>query len=92
MRERFNMLRNENLMIIEYEVTYAGIHKIPMIAMYNGTRIAEETVVDMIQTGEVEHSDFVVTMFKSQYDNLHSIQPISSDFYDDLNMEQKEQM
>lgn len=86
------MLRNENLMTIEYEVTYAGVHKIPMIAMFNATRITEERVVDMIQTGEVEHSDFVVTMFKSQYDNLHSIQPISSDFYDDLNMEQKEQM
>ena len=86
------MLRNENLMIIEYEVTYAGIHKIPMIAMYNSTRIAEETVAEMIKNGDVEHSNFVVTMFKSQYDNLHSIQPISSDFYDDLNMEQREQM
>ena len=69
------MLTNENLMVIEYDITYADVHKIPMVAMFNNTRIAEETVAEMIKSGVVEHSDFVVTMFKSQYDNLHSIQP-----------------
>lgn len=86
------MLKNENLMVIEYEVTYADVHKIPMIAMFNNTRITEEKVANMIRTGEVEHSDFVVTMFKSQYENLKNILPIDNDFYQDLMMEQKEQM
>ena len=83
-------MSNKHLMIIEFTQVLAST-PIPMVALYNETRISEEEVRKKIKDGTAEHCDFIVVMFKSQYDNLKDlIEPNSQkDFYEDLVLEQQ---
>ena len=80
------------MMMIEFTQTYSFVD-VPMVALYNETRISEEEVRKKIKDGTAENCDFIVVMFKSQYDNLKDlIEPNSQkekDFYDDLILEQQ---
>ena len=78
------------MMMIEFTRLLASTD-IPMVALYNETRISEEEVRNKIVDGTAEHSDFIVVMFKSQYDNLKDlIEPNSQkDFYEELVLEQQ---
>lgn len=78
-------MSNKHLMMIEFTQVLAST-PIPMVALYNETRISEEEVRKKIKDGTAEHCDFIVVMFKSQYDNLKDlIEPNSQkDFYEDL--------
>lgn len=80
------------MMMIEFTQLLANTD-IPMIALYNETRISEEEVRNKIVDGTAQHSDFIVLMFKSQYENLKDlIEPNShkeKDFYEDLVIEQQ---
>lgn len=84
------MNKIKHLKVIEYEHKYPQVGIIPMIAMFNASRIDEEEVKKLILSSEAEHNDFIVTMFKSQYENLFDLEDM--EFYNDLNMEQKETM
>lgn len=85
-------MSDKHLMMIEFTQVFAST-PIPMVAVYNETRISEETVRQKIKDGTVEHCDFIVVMFKSQYDNLKDlIEPTidkEKDFYKDLVLEQQ---
>ena len=83
-------MSNKHLMMIEFTQVLAST-PIPMVALYNETRISEEEVRKKIKDGTAEHCDFIVVMFKSQYDNLKDlIEPNSQkDFYEDLVLEQQ---
>ena len=85
-------MSNKHLMMIEFTQTYSFVD-VPMVALYNETRISEEEVRNKIVDGTAEHSDFIVLMFKSQYDNLKDlIEPNpqkEKDFYEDLCIEQQ---
>ena len=83
-------MSNKHLMMIEFTQVLAST-PIPMVALYNETRISEEEVRKKIKDGTAEHCDFIVVMFKSQYDNLEDlIEPNSQkDFYKDLVLEQQ---
>ena len=83
-------MSNKHLMMIEFTQVLAST-LIPMVALYNETRISEEEVRKKIKDGTAEHCDFIVVMFKSQYDNLKDlIEPNSQkDFYEDLVLEQQ---
>lgn len=86
------MCKIKHLKVIEFEQSYGGVN-IPMIAMFNSSRISEDTVREYIENGKVDHSDFVVVMFKSQYDRLYDLGESSIDeLHQDLIEEQKEQM
>ena len=85
-------MSNKHMMMIEFTRLLANID-IPMVALYNETRICEEEVRKKIVDGTAEHSDFIVVMFKSQYENLkdlieHNNQK-EKDFYEDLYIEQQ---
>ena len=83
-------MSNKHMMMIEFTRLLASTD-IPMVALYNETRISEEEVRNKIVDGTAEHSDFIVVMFKSQYDNLKDlIEPNSQkDFYEELVLEQQ---
>ena len=80
------------MMMFEFKQTYSCVD-VPMVALYNETRISEEEVRKKIKDGTAENCDFIVVMFKSQYDNLKDlIEPNpqkEKDFYDDLILEQQ---
>ena len=80
------------MMMIEFTKLLANTD-IPMVALYNETRISEEEVRNKIVEGTAEHSDFIVVMFKSQYENLKDlVEPNpqkEKDFYEDLVLEQQ---
>ena len=85
-------MNNKHLMMIEFTQVFAST-PIPMVALYNETRISEEEVRKKIKDGRAENDDFVVVMFKSQYENLKDlIEPNvnkEKDFYEDLVLEQQ---
>ena len=85
-------MNNKHLMMIEFTQLITGIG-IPMVALYNETRINEEEVRNKIVDGTAEHCDFIVVMFKSQYENLKDlVEPDpqkEKDFYEDLILEQQ---
>lgn len=62
----------KHIMMIEFTQTYSFVD-VPMVALYNETRISEEEVRNKIVDGTAEHSDFIVVMFKSQYENLKDL-------------------
>ena len=80
------------MMMIEFTQLLAGTD-VPMVALYNETRISEEEVRNKIVDGTAQHSDFIVLMFKSQYENLKDlVEPNpqkEKDFYEDLIVEQQ---
>ena len=86
------MCKIKHLKVIEFEQIYGGVD-IPMVAMFNSSRISEDTVREHIENGSAEHSDFIVVMFKSQYERLYDLgeSPID-ELQQDLIEEQKEQM
>lgn len=85
-------MSNKHMMMIEFTQLLANTD-IPMVALYNETRISEEEVRNKIVAGTAEHNDFIVVMFKSQYENLKDlIEPTpqkEKDFYEDLVIEQQ---
>lgn len=87
-------MSNKHLMMIEFTQTYSYVD-VPMVALYNETRISEEMVREKIKNGTAENDDFIAVMFKSQYDNLQDkdlIKPTvnkEEDFYEDLILEQQ---
>lgn len=85
-------MNNKHLMMIEFTQLIAGT-VITMVALYNETRISEEEVRNKIVDGTAEHCDFIVVMFKSQYENLKDLVETNvnkeKDFYEDLVLEQQ---
>lgn len=85
-------MSNKHIMMIEFTKTYSFVD-VPMVALYNATRISEEEVRNKIKNGRVENDDFIVVMFKSQYENLKDlVEPDiqkEKDFYEDLKLEQQ---
>ena len=80
-------------MVIEFEKEYTPFTKVEMVAMFNSTRIDADTVSEYIAKGMAEHNEFIVVMFKSQYERLFDLEDTpNKEFYEDLMMEQKEQM
>ena len=81
------------MMMIEFTQPIAGTD-IPMVALYNETRISEEEVRNKIKNGRAENDDFIVVMFKSQYENLKDLVKPNvnkeKDLYEDLVLEQQE--
>lgn len=75
------MNRIKHLKVIEYEQQYPRVGIKPMIAMFNASRIDEEEVKKLILSGEAEHSDFIVTMFKSQYKSLYDFDFTKYDYW-----------
>ena len=83
----------KHLKVVEFEQKLTPTLKLPMIAMFNSSRINEETVKQLIASGGAEHNDFIVVMYKSQYENLYDLEEtLKNEFYQDLLMEQREQM
>ena len=79
----------KDLLIIEFTETFGNI-KVDMVAMFNSTCISEEKVREFItKYGTHSYSKDIVIMTKQQYGSLSGT---LNDFYDDLLMEQKEQM
>ena len=68
------MTKAQHLKVIEYEKSFTPFTKIPMVAMFNSTRIDEDMVRELITSGKVEHHPFVVVLFKSQYENLYDLE------------------
>lgn len=60
---------NEHIMMIEF-TQVIGPYSMNVVALFNDTKIDEEVVRDLIQTGRAEHSDDIVLMTKKQYDSL----------------------
>lgn len=85
-------MSNKHIMMIEFTKTYSFVD-VPMVALYNATRISEEEVRNKIKNGRVENDDFIVVMVKSQYENLKDlVEPDiqkERDFYEDLKLEQQ---
>ena len=81
------------MMMIEFTQPIAGTD-IPMVALYNETRISEEEVRNKIKNGRAENDDFIVVVFKSQYENLKDLVKPNvnkeKDLYEDLVLEQQE--
>ena len=86
------MTKAKHLKVIEFEHSYGTI-QVPMIAMFNASRIREDAVRELVINGTVEHNDYIVVMFKSQYERLFDLgeSPIDN-LQQDLMMEQREQM
>lgn len=83
----------KHLKVVEFEQELTPPLKLPMIAMFNSSRIDEDRVKQLVVSGKAEHSDFIVVMFKSQYENLYDLEEtLKNEFYQDLMMEQREQM
>ena len=85
-------MSNKHMMMIEFTQTYSFVD-VPMVALYNETRISEEEVRKKIKDERAENDDFIVVMFKSQYENLKDlVEPNpqkEKDFYEDLRLEQQ---
>ena len=85
-------MSNKHMMMIEFTQTYSFVD-VPMVALYNETRISEEEVRKKIKDGRAENDEFIVVMFKSQYENLKDlVEPDTQkekDFYEDLVLEQQ---
>jgi len=60
----------EHIMMIEFTRVIGGEYSMNLVALFNDTKINEEEVRDLIQTGRAEHSDDIVLMTKKQYDSL----------------------
>lgn len=88
------MSKIEHLKAIEFEWHVTKGWPIDMVALYNESRIDEATVRELINTCPAEsRSQFVVIMFKSQYENLFDLgKSPKEEFYGELNDEQKETM
>lgn len=86
------MCKIKHLKIIEFEQIFGNI-EMEMIAMFNSSRIREDAVRELITNGMVEHNDYIVVMFKSQYERLFDLglSPIE-ELQQDLILEQKEQL
>ena len=83
----------KHLKVVEFEQKLTPTLKLPMIAMFNSSRIDEDRVKQLVVSGKAEHNDFIVVMFKSQYENLYDLEEtLKNEFYQDLLMEQREQM
>ena len=83
----------KHLKVVEFEQELTPTLKLPMIAMFNSSRIDEDRVKQLVVSGKAEHNDFIVMMFKSQYENLYDLEEtLKNEFYQDLLMEQREQM
>ena len=86
------MSKIEHLKVIEFKQIF-GTFDVDMVAMFNSSRIREDAVRELITKGTVEHNDYIVVMFKSQYERLFDLDNIPvDDFQQDLMLEQKEQM
>ena len=87
------MSKIKHLKVVEFEKELTPTLKLPMIAMFNSSRIDEDRVKQLVVSGKAEHNDFIVVMFKSQYENLYDLEEtLKNEFYQDLMMEQREQM
>lgn len=84
------MNKTKHLMMIEFEETFCNV-TIPKVALFNSTRINEEEVNKIIITGRAEHDVRILTMDKETYEMLCD-KTDDEEFYDDLKLEQKEQM
>ena len=86
------MCKIEHLKVIEFKQIF-GTFDVNMVAMFNSSRIREDAVNNLIVRGEAEHNDYIVVMFKSQYERLFDLgySPIE-ELQQDLMLEQKEQM
>lgn len=86
------MCKIEHLKVIEFKQIF-GTFDVDMVAMFNSSRIREDAVNNLIVRGEAEHNDYIVVMFKSQYERLFDLgySPIE-ELQQDLMLEQKEQM
>lgn len=91
------MTAPKHLVRIDYEIKYGNGIVIPMVAMYNSSRISEHKVRKLIMSGYVDSNSFVVNMSKEQYKNLLDIEEPSEnnkdekydEFLKDLVMEQQ---
>lgn len=85
-------MSDKHLMMIEFTQVFAGT-PIPMVALYNETRISEDEVRKKIKDGRADNDEVIVVMFKSQYENLKDlVEPNTQkekDFYEDLVLEQQ---
>ena len=85
-------MSSEHIRKIEFTRLLANT-EIPMVALYNETRISEEEVRNKIVDGTAEDSDFIVVMFKSQYENLKDLvkpnHQEEKNLYEDLVLEQQ---
>jgi hypothetical protein len=75
-------------MVIEFTETIGPIEQ-EMVAMFNDLHISEESVREYINTNgsNMGYNEWIVFMTKEQYENLKD-----NDFYEDLRLEQQEQM
>ena len=63
----------KHLKVVEFEQELTPTLKLPMIAMFNSSRIDEDRVKQLVVSGKAEHNDFIVVMYKSQYENLYDL-------------------
>lgn len=84
------MNKATHLMMIEFEET-CSIVNIPKVALFNSTRISEEEVKKLIMTGRAEHDSRICITDKETYEMLCD-KTDEEEFYEDLKLEQKEQM
>lgn len=84
------MNKTNYLMMIEFEERFCNVntHK---VALFNSTRISEEEVNKLIVTGRAEHDFRICIIDKETYEMLYD-KTDEEEFYDDLKLEQKEQM
>lgn len=60
----------EHIMMIEFTKVIGGEYSMDLVALFNDTKIDEEEVRDLIQTGRAEHSDDIIIVTKKQYNSL----------------------
>lgn len=83
----------KHLKAIEYTLNHTGLYEVEMIALFNESRISEEKVRKLIVEDKVDNNSFVAVIYKNVYENLYDLEDTSVDeFYQDLALEQKEQM
>lgn len=87
------MNKIKHLKVIEYTITHTGWYEVEMVALYNESRISEDTVRELIEKDKAGINPFVAVMYKNVYENLFDLDntPVD-DFQQDLMLEQKEQM
>lgn len=87
------MNKIKHLKAIEYTITHTGWYEVEMVALYNESRISEDSVRELIEKDKVDINPFVAVMYKNVYENLFDLDntPVN-EFYQDLILEQKEQM
>ena len=84
------MNKAKHLMIIEFEERFCNVN-ITKVALFNSTRISEEEVNKLIITGRAEHDFRICIIDKETYEMLCD-KTDEEEFYEDLKLEQKEQM